>query len=226
MVSTVKSPNSLSLTCVTWLLASFLIIILMSTIDNLSTEATDIDGKHSRAGHLPLFSDEEPTEQQLLEWTRQSETAFRKDNMLNLMAATAERTAEYVHRPRLVAPTGASETFVASVDMKNQEIKMSNSERDMKWSELLRRANDRAAAILTESLRPRADMRLKALLVKHAYAPPHSTQINGGAMWRDLLALQGNLDSEAQEETCFKAYVYLRDNPLPSNATAQQFATR
>ena len=82
------------------------------------------------------------------------------------------------------------------------------------------------AAMLSAALRPKAEMRLKALMTKHAYPSPYEDQIDGGAMYCDLKNLRGTLNSEEQEDICFAAYIYMRDNPLPSNATAQQFADR
>ena len=47
---------------------------------------------------------------------------------------------------------------------------------------------------------PHADNRLRALQKKHKRTPPHETMIDGGAMWRELMALAGHLDVDEAEE--------------------------
>ena len=57
---------------------------------------------------------------------------------------------------------------------------------DRAWKELVREKNDKAGALLTASLRPKADMRLKAHVKKHTYPPPHDTMLKGGSMLLSL----------------------------------------
>ena len=107
------------------------------------------------------------------------------------MKAIPEKTAEYTPKLVIATPEGGSEALKASIVLKNHEITTSNRQRDLEWKQLVRDKNDRAASWLTAALRPMADMRLKEMLVKHAYPTPYEDQVNGGEMYRALVALKG-----------------------------------
>ena len=224
MVSTVTLTTHYATTFGSRLSLSFLIIIHMSAIDGTTVfSERETDSKAKRT----IFPSEEPSEIELQDYCRDWENVFREGNLLQYITEHPVKTADYSEKPEIIAPADASVTLKASITVKNLEQASLNAERNNRWLELIRGKNDTAAAMLTASLRPKADMRLKELVRRHTYRAPHSNQINGGAMFRAIKGLKGHLDSEEQEDACFKAYVlYLRDHPLPSNATAQQFADR
>ena len=205
---------------------SFLIIIIMSGIYG-DAENYKVDKEHFRDAKAPIFPSEEPTENELRLWVRAWETLFREKNLLQFISASPAKTAEFTAKALIRAPRDASDAIKASIFLKNHETSVLNDERDVMWHEHVRAKNDVVVALLSAALWPKAEMRLKALLAKHVYPSPYEDQVDGGAMFRDLKNLLNTLDSEEQEDTCFAAYVYMRDNPaLPSNATAQQFADR
>ena len=109
---------------------------------------------------------------------------------------------------------------------KNATISTTNVERAAKWEDHKRQQNDKIAAMLQESLDATASLRLTSLEKKHAFPAPHENMLNGGAMWRDLKDLKGTLNAEESEETSLAAWRHLAENPLPDNATSQQFAER
>ena len=82
-------------------------------------------------------------------------------------------------------------------------------------------------------VRASAPGRLRAMERAHARAAPNAHQLDGGAMFRALLALgAGNggtpprLDSEGEAKRALAQVAYMRANPLPDNATTNQFDTR
>ena len=192
MVSTGRSPFTHIIAFVTPLLVSFILITIgMSAIDGLSTESSDYEKKHY-GPRGPVLPSEEPSEIELENWVRDWTNALREANYLRFITETPVKTAEYTAKPRIDEPTGASDALKSSIVLKNHEIDVINAERDVRWQEYIRGKNDAVAAMLTTALRPKADMRLKALTKAHTYPAPNSDQLNGGAMFRALAALMVN----------------------------------
>ena len=82
-------------------------------------------------------------------------------------------------------------------------------------------------------MRASAPGRLRAMERAHARAAPNAHQLDGGAMFRALLALgAGNggtpprLDSEGEAKRALAQVAYMRANPLPDNSTTNQFDAR
>ena len=111
-------------------------------------------------------------------------------NLLKYMSELPVKTAEFAKKIPMMAPANATDPFKATITMKNLEIASVNAERDAKWQELLRSKNDTAAAMLVAALRPKADMGIKAHVAAHAYPPPYSEQLNGGAIFRAIKLLK------------------------------------
>ena len=68
---------------------------------------------------------------------------------------------------------------------------------DVQWEETLREKNDELGAMLQASLKPRAKLRWERLAKANAFASPHEHMIDGGAIWRTLVALKGSLERES-----------------------------
>ena len=100
-----------------------------------------------------------------------------------------ERPAEYRHKAALTEPAGASDALKASLALKNAEITNGNARFDESWAEHKRDSNDEIAALLQTSLMPRAKLRWERLAEKHKQAMPHEHMVNGGKIWRELVAL-------------------------------------
>ena len=134
--------------------------------------------------------------------------------------------SELRHKTALVVPNGASDALQASIALKNAELTQANTRLDLQWEETLREKNDELGALLQASLKPRAKLRWERLAKAHTLASPYDHMIDGGAIWRDLVALKGTLERESMADRSFNAYVLLRSQPLPTNASTQQFADR
>ena len=78
------------------------------------------------------------------------------------------------------------------------QITVDNADRRNSWQNRVRDKCDAIAAALGQSMRDIAPGRLKALETAHPFAAPHDHMINGGAMYRDIKALLGTMDTESE----------------------------
>ena len=180
-----------------------------------------------KSAKRPSFPGENPPEHELERWRLSWVPVLREKHLLAYAdKADPERLTEYRPKADLAEPGGASDALKASIQLKNAETANANARLAESWTEHKRSQNDEIGALLQVAMMPTAKLRFERLAAKHKYAIPHDHMINGGAIWRELLALKGTLEKDQIADRCFNAYALLRSQPLPSNATTQQFADR
>ena len=109
---------------------------------------------------------------------------------------------------------------------KNAEIVAINGARDAQWLDYLRSERDRFAGKLERAMMHTAPQRWMELKAAHAYAHPHEGMLNGRAIFLAVAAYLPTVDAESNALMHTKCIEWMRDNPLPDNATADQYTKR
>ena len=196
----------------------------MNTAKAVATESSEDGGKAT----VPILPSDQPSVRELEDYERRMENYLRLKGVLHkVITANPEKTEEYADEADVPLPaTDPNGPMGQRISMTNIEISRRNAKNDARWQEHLRSIRDQVAAILDESLRANAKFTLNQLKDKHKLAAPYAGMIDGGAMLREIFAKKGTLDVDDTHETAFKMLAYLKENPLPRNATPDQFAAR
>ena len=178
--------------------------------------------------YLAPFPGENPTELEFTTWLDGARDRLRVAKLLKHALNDAPAAPPDLAAKALIPTPGAdvADTIKQSVLAKNMLITAENADRAAAWADRIREKADLIAGALQLSMRTSAPGRLRALERAHARAAPNAHQLDGGAMFRALLTLGGTLDSEGEAKRALAQVAYMRANPLPDNATTNQFDTR
>ena len=158
---------------------------------------------HSASGGkllLPTFPGENPSELELRRWADASKDRLRASKLLSFaLAAAPTASSDYTERSLIPTPAqGTDASILNAVLGKNLGITADNTDRRTSWANRVRDKSDSIAAALAESMRTTAPGRFKLLEAKHVLGPPHEHMLNGGAMFREVIALLGTMDVEGE----------------------------
>ena len=178
--------------------------------------------------YLATFPGENPTELEFTTWLDGARDRLRVTRLLKHALNAAPAAPPDLAAKALIPTPGAdvADTIKQSVLAKNMLITAENADRAAAWADRIREKADLIVGALQLSMRASAPGRLRALERAHARAAPNAHQLDGGAMFRALLTLGGTLDSEGEAKRALAQVAYMRANPLPDNATPNQFDAR
>ena len=175
-------------------------------------------------GGFPVFPGEHPTKAQLEPWL----DAWTED--LNTSGFGAFTRGEIpveclklkVTRALLAVPSDAAAAAV--IDAKNADITAANDAMKDEFDSKLVELKNRLAGKLSRAMRPHAKVRLKALLSSCKIGSDGS--YDGEKMWKALVALKNDAESDADMKVHQKTVERLRDTPLDNNCSPQDWEVR
>ena len=199
----------------------------METADGSTADRTTDSAASGFKLLLPPFPGENPSELELRRWVDSSKDRLRAAKLLQFaLAAAPTATSDYAERTLIPPPPGGTaESIANAVLSKNMQITTDNTDRRNAWAQRVREKNDTIAAALAESMRSVATGRFRALEAAHPFPAPHGDMLNGGAMFRAIVALIGSMDIEGEAKLAKAQADWFAspDGRLGNNVSQNQF---
>ena len=188
------------------------------------------DGKQRQNG-IDEFPDENPTDKQMADWLDANEpiitsaygAALRGEVPIHLKLFTVDDDLTGYTE----LPSGTQGMRADQIQTHNMRVRKARADKARNATALadgLRDHKNQLAQVLTVSLRPRAELRLKRLLAAHKVAR-HDAH-DGVAMFQALLALRGSTGHYEEPVSHDRAMERMRDEYLTDHCALREYTEK